>query len=219
MKRLLVLLSLAATTFLTGCAATTPTIQSTVTAFHVWNTALTDKSFRIIPNAEQASSLEFQTYKRYVEDALLLQNFTEKPANQTAHFNVTFSYSIKPSTRTVMQPREMVDPFGPMYPRWPYQGPFGFPNAGPWGYPYAGPFGYQDMVPVVIDVYERQFKLNMTDSSTQNLVYEVTVNNVGQSPDMAYIMPYLVRSAFQNFPGPNGTPQVITLEMNEPAGK
>jgi hypothetical protein len=200
MKRLLVLITVVAGMLLSGCAATAPTTQSTVTAFHVWQSDVKDKSFTFDRTKEQEQSLEYQSYERFVEDALLLQSFTEKTANKPARFKVAFSYDVKKGTRVVMQPREFADPFWYMNPR----------------RRYYDPFGYDTMQPVQIDVYERQLKLKITDATLNKAVYEVTVNNEGRTPDLVRIMPYLVQSAFRNFPGPSGVPQQVILEVDEP---
>lgn len=199
MKRLFVSLIIVTGMLLSGCAATAPTTHSTVTAFHVWQSDVKDKSFEFDPTPEQADSLEYQSYKRFVEDALLLQSFTEKQAGKPAHFKVAFSYHVSKGTRVVMQPREFADPFWYMYPR---RG-------------YYDPFGYDRWQPVQIDVYERQLKLKITDATTSKAVYEVTVNNEGRSPELVRIMPYLVQSAFRNFPGPSGVPQEVVMQVDE----
>lgn len=199
MKRLFVILTMAAGMLLSGCAATAPTTQSTVTAFHVWPDTVPDKSFVFDRTKEQQDSLEYQSYERFVEDALLLQNFTQNPANKPAHFKVSFHYDVKKSTRVVMEQREFADPFWYMHPR----------------RRYYDPFGYDAYQPVQIDVYERQLKLKIVDATLNKTVYEVTVNNVGRTPDLVRIMPYLVQSAFRNFPGPSGVPQQVTLEVDD----
>lgn len=199
MKRYLAILTIAAGMLLSGCAATAPTTQSTVTAFHVWQSDVKDKSFTFERTKEQEQSLEYQSYERYVEDALLLQSFTQKVAGKPAHFKVSFSYDVTKGTRVVMQPREFADPFWYMNPR----------------RRYYDPFGYDSMQPVQIDVYERQLKIKITDATLNKPVYEVTVNNEGRTPDLVRIMPYLVQSAFRNFPGPSGVPQHVTLEVDD----
>lgn len=200
MKRWLLLLPLLGGLMLSGCA-TTATTQSTVTAFHVWQGNIKDKSFSFERTKEQEDSLEYQSYERYVQDALILQSFTEKtPHEKTARFSVRFTYGVKKDTRIIMEPRDMHDPFWYMYPS----------RRGR----YYDPFGYDTWQPVPVDVFEREVKIKITDTTTNKPVYEVTVVNVGRSPELATVMPYMIQSAFSEFPGTSGVPRVVTMTLD-----
>jgi hypothetical protein len=46
-------------------------------------------------------------------------------------------------------------------------------------------------------------------------LFDVTVNSDGDNGSLAFAMPYMVRSAFTDFPGKSGVPHRIDLKIKE----
>jgi hypothetical protein len=62
-------------------------------------------------------------------------------------------------------------------------------------------------------MFQRQLTLKITDARSQQRVYEITVRSDGEGSSLATVMPYLVESAFKDFPGQNGRTRIIELKM------
>ena len=58
-------------------------------------------------------------------------------------------------------------------------------------------------------------KISMINAKSGLAVYEVTVRSEGAESNLAKLMPYLIESALQDFPGKSGTPRVITLPVKK----
>jgi hypothetical protein len=107
----------------------------------------------------------------------------------------------------------IVDPFWPSYGYWPYYGPR-------WRRPfYYDPFWYGP--PAVayqesqFEVFRRQLKIQLSDAETNKALYDVTVVSDGRNGNLSTVMPYLVHSAFAEFPARNGTTRKVELEMKD----
>jgi hypothetical protein len=59
--------------------------------------------------------------------------------------------------------------------------------------------------------YHRQLEVSIQSASDSKRLFEVTVRNVSRQMSTPAVMPALVQSAFQDFPGPNGGSRVIEL--------
>ncbi len=205
-----------------GCAST---IRSEVTAFHHWPQAAGDKTFSFVRTPEQAQSLEHQTYEQLVREQLQKQGLREAGAGEVAPLKVEFSAGISGRDVRVVE-TVLVDSwygtpwygpgFGPGFYH-PYYHPYwGYPG---YGYPFYGP-GWGG-VPVAREqerrytIFHRELKLKITDAANQQPVYEVTVRSDGKEGNLASLMPYLVESAFKDFPGQSGVPTVVELKMKK----
>ena len=62
-------------------------------------------------------------------------------------------------------------------------------------------------------VFHRELKLRIDDVAKKQPLYDVTVKSDGEEGNLAKIMPYLIDSAFKDFPGKSGVPQVVELKM------
>lgn len=199
---------------LSGCAST---IQSQVTAFHEWPAEVRDKSFVFGENKEQDNQLEYRTYRNLVRNELLRLGFTENPLGRTPNLKVSFTYDLKSRDVRVMQ-SVAVDPF--------YASPFyGAPFYGsPWhryGYygPFYDPFWYGppriEQYETQFVLYTRQLKVEIARISDAKKLYETTVISEGRNGSLAAVMPYMVHSAFADFPGKSGVPRIVQLKIEE----
>lgn len=212
--RYLTLLLAALTLLLSGCAST---IRSDVTTFHHWPPASGGNTFSFARTPEQAHSLEYEAYEKLIRAQLEKHGLREAGAEEVAPLRVEFNASIQGRDVRVIE-TVLVDSwygtpwYGPGFyrPYWGYPGLY---------HPFYGP-GWGGM-PVAREqerrytVFHRELKLKMTDTVSQQPVYEVTVRSDGKEGNLARLMPYLVESAFKDFPGQSGVPRVVELKMKE----
>jgi hypothetical protein len=63
-------------------------------------------------------------------------------------------------------------------------------------------------------VFYRELKLKINETLAGQPLYEVTVRSEGKEGNLAKILPYLVRSAFAEFPGKSGIPRIIEMKLD-----
>jgi hypothetical protein len=197
---------------LTGC---TSYVTTNVTAFQNWSGSDTDRSYTFLRTA-QHSDLEESSYEQMVDSALSAYGFQLVEASR-AHYGVALAYGVRNDTVVVPQP-VFNDPWpGPVW----YGGYGGFR-----GYGYGGfgppPFGVMGPVAYVNQAYPSFVKglsIQIVDQKTHAEVYKVNASTTGPDPELLLAMPYLVRSALNNFPMPNGTVIHVSLPVgaNGPA--
>ena len=211
MRRCLYLAIAALSVVLTGC--TTPTIRSEVTAFHEWPTDLTEKTFVFNRTKEQEGKLEYRSYEGIVRSELQRLGFTEANNPRSAKLKVGFNYTVNERDLRVIEP-VYVDPlwyappfYGPRWHRYRYYGRFHDPF---W---YDPPMvEYRDLS---YRVFRRQLRLDISRTADSKNLYDVTVNSEGSNESLAAVMPYMIYSAFAEFPGKSGVPRRVELKMKE----
>lgn len=192
-----------------GCATT---IRSDVTTFHQWPAQLTDKSYAFDAPPPQENSLELQSYQNLVRGQLGRLGFHEAPQAPALKVSMRFS--------TIDVPTQVIYPtYAPMYG--PYSPRFGYMgwNRRIWGGgwyspfydPFWGPFPAYDVQ--TEHRYHRQLQLGINETRDGKRLFEVTVRNVSKQMSTPAVMPALVQSAFEGFPGPNGGSRVIELKQ------
>ncbi len=206
MKRLFGLVIITMCVLLSGCATT---ISSDVTAFHAWPTDMKDKSFAFDPDPEQKKSLEYESFAQLIRQELEQQGFHENTSSPA--IKVAFQYGFQVSTVIVNQPGYYYDPFwyGPRF----Y--PYGYwPRAG-----FYDPFWNSPPQQTSYPVFNRYLELTMSQATSGKRLYEVTVNSNGRSAQLAEAMPYMVHSAFIDFPGPSGVTRHIEMKVEDHPGR
>ncbi|TFW10086.1 DUF4136 domain-containing protein [Oxalobacteraceae bacterium OM1] len=190
---------------LSGCASPPPIIRSQVTTFHEWPATLPSKNYVFERTKEQDNNLEYRSYENLVRNELNRLGFTETPPGGTPALKANFDYGISVRDVRVVYPVASDPYWSSPWPYWRrYRGPF------------YDPFWYGP--PVVeqreanFELYTRRFHVTLADMPGGRKLYDTTVVSEGQNPSLAYVMPYLVRSAFAEFPGPSGVPRVIELQ-------
>jgi len=209
MRRYWTYLLILASLVLSGCASY---VRNDVIAFHQWPANLPDKSYVFVRSDAQKNNLEHQTYENLVRTELTRLGFTEASSPRTATLKVAMDYRIDVRDVTVVEP-VVADP-------WPYW--YGAPFYGPRYRGYYGPFydpfwdapvvGYQQRQ---YQVFKRQLNILITHAKDDKKLYEVTVESKGANGSLAFAMPYMVRSAFADFPGRSGVPRHVTLEIKD----
>jgi hypothetical protein len=207
MKRLFMAAAAALTLLLSGCATT---ISSDVTTFHQWPAQMEDKSYAFEAASPQEDTLELRSYQDLVRAQLARLGFhdagTARPALLVAmHFTTTDV------------PVRMIEPLYPMtyYPsaRFRFMGPRRH-NLGSFYSPFYDPFW--DPFPayrvVVRHQYQRELQVGIKSAVDGKRLFDVTVHNASEELSTPKIMPALVQSAFEGFPGPNGGARRVELQ-------
>ncbi|RJG08078.1 DUF4136 domain-containing protein [Noviherbaspirillum cavernae] len=210
MKRwLTVKLIVVAGVMLGGC--TTPVVKSNVTSFHELPASLQDKTFVFERTQEQENSLEYRNYENLASAELVRLGFREVPTIAAAKLKASMGYKVTVRDVRVVEP-VIVNTYWPG-PFWP--GPYWRGYYGP----FYDPFWYGP--PIVerrdssFQVFNRQLKFALAQTSNGKTVFETTVVSEGANGSLAAVMPYMIRSAFADFPGPNGVPRQIELKMEK----
>lgn len=214
MRRLLFLL-FTLSLLLTGCAST---IRSEVTAFHQWPSTLLGNAFVFERTDAQAQSLEYRSYEALVRNALLQQRLHESGTDEKATLHVRLEASISGRDVRIVETVLVDSWYGT-----PWYGPGAFgPYWGSWPgatYPFYSPF--RPSMPVAREqerrytVFHRELKIKIMAAADGQPLYDVTVRSDGKEGNLAKVMPYLVQSAFAEFPGKSGVPRVVELKMKE----
>lgn len=201
---------------LSGCAST---LRSEVTAFHQWPANAAGRSFAFTHNGAEAQDLERQNHENLVRLQLLKLGLTDAMPGQPPQLAVRVDYSINARDVRVIE-TVLIDPwfgspfYGPGYGPGFYRPYWGWPG---YGHPYYGPMW--PTMPVAqqqerrFTIYDRQLKVKIVDSATQQAWYDVTVRSSGERGNLVDVMPYLTEAAFRDFPGPNGTPRIVDVKM------
>ena len=217
------LLTLTAIVSLTGCAST---LRADVTTYHAWPADVPDTSYVFERTKAQDDSLEYRNTENLVRSAVRNVGLTEAEANKKPSLKITVDFNQQISDVRTIQP-VAIDPYfygGGFYGAGFYsRGPFrhgyygsrfgyGFPGFGYDPYFYGPPaVAYQD---VTYQVARRQLHVLISRYIDGKAVYDVKVNSQGQNPSLATVMPYLVRSAFADFPGKNGVTRTIDMKVD-----
>lgn len=199
---------------LSGCASK---IRSEVTAFHQWPAAMAEKTFGFVHKEGEPTGLERQSYENLIRAELLKQGLREPSGAQEAALAVSFNAMVSARDVRVVETVLVDSWYGT-----PWYGPgYYSPYWGGWpGYsPFYGAFG--PGMPVAREqerrytVFYRELKLKITDTLAGQPLFEVTVRSEGKEGNLAKIMPYLVRSAFAEFPGKSGTPRIVEMKVDD----
>lgn len=217
MRRYLSLALVLLIALLAACAS--PTIRSDVTVFQEWPADLQGATYVFERTKEQDNSLEYRNYENLVRGELNRLGFVEAGPSQTPKLKVTLDYHIAGRDVHVVEP-VIIDP----YPYGsPFYGPF-YRNRWHRGYyrpygPFYDPFwygpptvGYQESN---YQAFNRQLEIVISRIADGKKLYDVTVNSDGRNGSLASVMPYMVSSAFTDFPAKNGETRQIDLSMKK----
>jgi hypothetical protein len=209
--RVMAAMALLGVALLSGCAST---VTTEVTAFSqgTWQND-PPRTYAFDRAAGQEGRLEDQTYEQWLAQALTGAGY-QQVARPQARYLVSMEYD---SHSGLLRVQETVYP-DPWYG--PYGGPFWGPYYRPWGpWGWGGP-GYWPPQTIVRDVPVTQSTLRVffKDAATGRRVYQVTAQNGGEGSSLQAAMPYLIRSAFTQFPAESGRARRVTLPL-DPADK
>lgn len=202
---------------LSGCATK---IRSEVTPFHHWPAEIGEKRFRFVDKEGEPTGLERQSYENLIRAELTRLGLGEAAGADEAMLEVSFNAVVSARDVRVIETVLVDSLYGTPWYGPGYYSPFwgGWPG---YGHPFYGP--YSPGVPVARErerrytVFYRELKLKITDTISSQPLYETTVRSEGKEGNLAKVMPYLVRSAFTDFPGKSGTPRVIEMKLDPPS--
>lgn len=163
-----------------------PGVVSNVTVFHSLSGNETNKTYMIEATPEQANNLEFNAYAGLLNQALQRHGYTM--VTKDPALKVSMKYG---TSQTVASTQEPV----------------------PYGYYHRGMYpAWQTSVDTY---YMQQLEVSMNQVADGKNVYTVRTRLVSASPELSLSMDYLIDSAFQNFPGKNGTTETVTLPAHQ----
>ncbi len=200
--------------------------RSEVATFHKLQ-APAGETFRIVPaDAAKLGSLEFETYANMVRGELVKRGYRPVNAANAADLDVKLDYSIsdpveKVESRPAAFSSSLAFGYGPYwgpyyggYSHHGYYGRSGFGYYDPfWGSGYgAGLWDYPEVYSY--SVYTRKLNVNIARGGKDGeQLYEGRVESAGQDNRLPEVMPYMVQSMFQDFPGQSGVTRKVTIEL------
>ncbi|MFC0253373.1 DUF4136 domain-containing protein [Massilia consociata] len=220
MKRLMIAAGAAFTLLLTGCATT---IRSDVTTFHQWPAQMEDKSYVFETPKPEDDTLEWRAYQDMVRGQLARLGFRDANG-ATPALTVSMRFTTTEVPVRVVEP--LMSPFAspfyhPMYhpryhPRFAYRGHRGFhrPYWGGWYSPFYDPFWSPAYQVSVEHRYRRELQVGIKSATDGKRLFDVTVHNTSRQMSTPAVMPALVQSAFEGFPGPSGVARRVELKQN-----
>lgn len=195
MKRLVLALCVAV---LAGCVS----VNSNITRFHKLesNAAGQYGTYSVFIPDEKKSSLEFAAYLDMVKKQLDAHGFKEEPNAAIADYTAFFSYSVKTagSTTTFRAAPKMAG--NSAFAK-------GF-NSG------AGSSAFASTT----DNYARTVLLSLAKfapGTQPQTFYEAALVSVGDDGQINAVMPTLIKSLFQNFPGNSGETIHVSLPVEK----
>lgn len=210
MKRLTLPLLAVLLVLLAGCAST---VRSNVTVFSDWPAALPDQTYVFERSQAQDKDLEYLNYENLVRNAVRRLGMTEAETGKSPSLKITLSYNVNVVDVRTVQP-VYADPF--FYGGGFYGGGFYSRRHLGLGYDpfFRGPplIDYQERI---YQLYRRQLHVLIARHADGKSLYDVRVNSQGENPSLVVVMPYMVRSAFAEFPGKNGVARTIDMKMTD----
>ena len=193
--------------FLTNCTSTKYLI-SDVTKYHEMSRIITEKTFTIdSQNLEKGETLAFENYSGIIEDYLenigwkkssepvgnedyivMLNWHVDGPISDFSSRSSSFNYSFR------------------------YGNPYGFGYGV--GFPYESRTKTRQLYSRNVEVIIFNAESYETDSPVR--LFESTASSLGSNAQINAVMPFIIESIFQDFPGVSG--QTKTVKVDIPAG-
>ncbi|MDY7536763.1 DUF4136 domain-containing protein [Undibacterium sp. RTI2.1] len=210
------LLLLLATTslLLAGCATS---VTSRVSVFQEWPADIKDKSYVIERTEPQQNSPEYNSYEQLLRNKLQTLGFAEAGSEANAALKISMQYGTGLSEIQFSAPWDLAlyDPFWGSHFRRGL-----IPRAYYYRYPYSySPyyFGRTDSMLMsdlsVRRYYLHQLEIGIADKVSGKKLYEIKASTEQLSPEINLQMPYLIDSAFIDFPAKTGSTMEIELPI------
>lgn len=197
---------------LSGCATT---FSSQVTTFQEWPNTAPTKTYVLDKTIEQENDLEYKQYADQLREKLSQLGLKEAAANETPALSVKMAYTSAVTavkfTGAYYGPRSSFyyDPIWSLhYSRFYSRSPFFYP----YGYSrFGGPFMAADL-----DgrrYYLHQLAVTISEKSSGKKLFDVRASTEQSGQQIVEQIPFLLSSAFQNFPGENGKTVTVNLQL------
>jgi hypothetical protein len=215
MKRIVLTATAALTLLLGGCATT---IRSDVTTFHQWPAAVADKTYVFEAPPAQEDTLELRSYQNLVRGELARLGFQDAGASGTPTLKVSMRFTTTDVPVRVIQAGYPFMYYSPLSVRYAYRRPYyrGLYGSG-WYSPFYDPFwGPTPGVfhEVTRHEYHRELQVSIKSIKEDKRLFDVTVKNNSRTMSTPVVMPALVQSAFEGFPGVNGVARTVELKRD-----
>jgi len=199
MNRLVLLLVLALTSLLTGCATMRVVDSQVLAVANVPAGAqLQGAKYRFERLPSQVNNPEVGLAEQQAERALAAVGLVRDDAAAQLSVLVSFQGT-----------QYLVDPWGSRYPR-PYYGSVSIGHGVPWGSGVG--FGMGMRFPPTPQ-YRREVSLILRDLKSGQVVYETRASHDGPWSDSTVIFATLFKAALANFPNPPAGPQRVNIEI------
>ncbi|HEY5801640.1 MAG TPA: DUF4136 domain-containing protein [Burkholderiaceae bacterium] len=207
MKRYTAYLFAAAALLLSGCATT---IRSDVLSQSAWPADLADKSF--VFTQPQTDSIVYRASENLVRAQLHRIGLTDA-SGSAAKLHVSMDLAEAARDVRVITP-VVIDPFWPGYG---WHGPYRMGWRRGWwpyhpGYGAWGAMGYQESVSTV---FQRRLHVTITQAGTDKVLYDVRVENTSRAADPMRVLPAMIVSGFEGFPGQSGVIRRVDVELKD----
>lgn len=194
---------------LSGCGTF---VETKVSAFHELQEPLTGTTYILIPTKEQEGNLEFQTYAKLVMIELQKRGMTEAPFHQ-AKYAIFIFYGID-------QGKQIVSSY-PIFGQTGTSSSYttgtvtSYGNTASYsGRTYTTPtYGVVGSGTRTDTIFKRYFNLDIVDIAKSGngkiqKIYEGKAISSGSDDQLAQVMPAIVRSVFEDFPGKSGASRI-----------
>lgn len=179
-----------------GCAAL---VETGVTVFHEIEQPLAGASYSIVPSEAQEDSLEFRAYAQLISAELALLGMVEVSLDE-AKYTISMSYGMGDGRQVVAS--------------YPIMGQIGAGTSSSgtaYGTPSYGVVGYGTRTDTV---FTRYLSIDIADTTGSaggagRKICEVRAISTGTDGQLAAVMPAIIRSAFEEFPGVSGVPRTV----------
>ena len=208
---------------ISGCADLQPFVSSNVSVFHNITEQHKGNSIVVLPfQKELESSLEFQNYKKTIEDNLQKYGFNIVQEKDTSDFIAFVSYGVDGGKDKLVS--------SPVYGS--TGGGSGTFSGSSYNYGTGGTtyysgttysmptFGVVGSRTSSITQYSRQLAMDLVETSTLeskkiNKIYEGRLKSTGVCSMLSAMMPGMLESLFMDFPRKSGSTETITIIDDE----
>lgn len=154
-----------------------------------------------------AGGIEFNHYRRIVEDRLAAVGYRPVSGAQGAELIARFDYGVDSGRERIRSTPGFRDPF---WSPWYGYGPrFGYRRYGAWGYGWHDPFFDNEIESYT--VYTSGVSLKINRAADGYRLFEGEAEAVSTSNRLQYLVPNLVEALFTGFPGNSGETVRITV--------
>lgn len=194
-----------------GCAKY---VETNVSVFHEFNTPERSATYALIPSREQVENLEFQTYAKLIKAEMARYGFRES-SKADARYGVYLSYGIDGG-------REVFSSV-PVYGHTGISGIYTSGKTDTQGIytgvtlvtPRYDVVGSQSRSDTVYNSFLYVDILDLSVAQAQRKVYEGRVSGKSETPFLGAVMPIMVQSVFEEFPGTSGMTRTLRKPLNK----
>lgn len=203
------IIALTSVLLVAGC---TSKFRSDVASFHRLQAPSGESVQIVAKDPSKRGSIEFSQYASIVGEELWKLGYRPVGVDQQPDLIVRVDYRVGEARAQI---RSYGGYGGYGYGHYGY-GHFGshFGHYGPYGYGYPG---YSDIRSYTI--YDRVLEMEIAKSQNPDInIFESRVISEGRSNRLTEVMPLLVQSMFQEFPGPSGVTRQVSIELDKNSG-